>query len=182
MKRLFLITSMIVIVTITLTSAWKAWQSKQLLYLVPPDMAVSKILYVSTKASGLGPGGNEAGIILFEMPRLTREMIKREGISWLSGLSGSGKSWYGQYPKWHETPFDPSVPKATDIWTMEGCGHEGGIAGYMFRYGVCIPLDHKIEETVNEALSSPNNFYAFGRIGMLVLIPDSDLIVYAYNG
>lgn len=182
MKRLFLTAVIIVVVVIAFPSAWKIWQSKQRLQLVPPAMAVSEILYVSTKTSGLGPGGNEAGIVVYEMPQSTREKIEQEGISWLSGLSGSGKSWYGRYHTWHTTPFDPHVRKAFDIWTMERCGHKGGVAGYMFRYGVCIPLDEEIENLANEALSSPNSYYAFGRIGMLLLIPDKKRIVYAFNG
>jgi len=165
---------------------WSQLTRSYHLSVVPPEMGVSTILYVEEDAWGGGPGANETGIIVYEMPETTRERILNEGTDWLNGLSGSGKRWRGVYRNWHSTPFDPDVNRAFDIWAMSGrsgmCGHGGGIAGYMFKYGFCVPFDPHYESLANEALSSSGGFYAFGRIGMLLLIPSKDLVIYAYNG
>lgn len=162
--------------------SWYLFKRSHHLSFVPPAMGVRTILYVEEEAWGFGPGGNETGIIVYEMPATTRERILDEGTDWLSGLAGSGNRWHGVYRNWHSTPFDPNVTGAFDIYAMEICGHGGGIAGYMFRYGFCVPFDTHYESLANEALSSSGSFYAFGRIGMLLLIPSKDLVIYAYNG
>lgn len=152
-------------------------------------MEVSRILYVAEEAWGFGPGGNETGIILYAMPEGTRQRIETGGIAWLNGLRGGGPEWHGFYRDWHATPFDafdPDTPGAFDIWALEArdesCGHGGGIAGYMFRYGFCIPFDREVEALANRALSKAGSYYAFGRIGMLLLIPSENRIIYAFNG
>lgn len=186
MARLFSVTTLLVAITTAILFTKQNSLTAHHLSFIPPAMEVSDVLYVAEEAWGLGPGGNETGIIVYEMPQSTREKIEQAGVSWLDGLSGSGTDWHGRYATWHMTPFDPTVQGAFDIWAMdsslESCGHGGGIASYMFRYGFCIPFDPEIENIANEALSSPSNFYAFGRIGMLLLIPDKNRIIYAYNG
>jgi len=153
---------------------------------VPPAMEVSDILYVAEESWGFGPGGNETGIIVYQMPPLTRERIEREGILWLSSLEGSGDRWRGRYTMWHQTPYSADAAGDFDFWSLgemgESCGHAEGIARYMFRYGFCIPFDEDIEALANEALEAPGGFYAFGRIGLLILIPEKNRIIYAYNG
>lgn len=153
---------------------------------VPPAMQVTDILYAAEEAWGFGPGGNETGIIVYAMPENTRQRVETDGTDWLNGLAGSGSGWKGYYHNWHASPYDAKVPGAFDIWLAkardETCGHGAGIAAYMFRYGFCIPIDHEVEALANRALSEPGNFYAFGRIGMLLVIPAENRIIYAYNG
>ena len=153
---------------------------------VPPAMNASRILYAAEKAWGFGPGGNETGIIVYAMPEKTRRRIEAEGAAWLETLEGSGRDWHGAYREWHATPFDPNVAGAINIWSVDEradrCGHGAGIAAYMFRYGFCIPIDHDVEAMANRALAAEGSFYAFGRIGMLLLIPSENRIIYAYNG
>ena len=161
-------------------------RSRQLRF-VPPAMGVSTILYAQEESWGFGPGGNETGIIVYDMPENTRERIQNEGKDWLNSLPGNGgKRLRGFYRNWHSTPFDPNIDGAFDIWAMkkraESCDHGGGIAGYMFRFSTCIRFDQHYESMANEALLTSGNFYAFGRIGMLLLIPSQDLVIFAYSG
>ncbi|MGB5558349.1 MAG: hypothetical protein WBN04_10095 [Paracoccaceae bacterium] len=164
---------------------WSALRAHHLSF-VPPAMKVSRVLYVAEEAWGFGPGGNETGIIVYRMPDAARQRIEADGLDWLNGPSGGGPEWHGHYRNWHETPFNPDVPGAFDIWALkrraESCDHGGGIAGYMFRYGFCIPFDSDVEKLANIALVAPGSYYAFGRIGMLLLIPSENRIIYAYNG
>jgi len=57
-----------------------------------------------------------------------------------------------------------------------------GIGDYMFIYGFVVPLDAEVERMVNEAIFDTGSYYAYGRIGMVILIPQALRIVYAYNG
>ena len=153
---------------------------------VPPALEVQEVLYVAKRSWGLGPGGNETGIIVYAMPEAAREKIEAGGIPWLNGLPGSGQDWRGVYRDWQTTPFDVAAAKLEgrlgDELTHGLCNMGDGIAAYMFRYGVCIPFDSEVEALADRALTEPGNFYAYGRIGMLILIPSERRIVYAYNG
>jgi hypothetical protein len=171
--------------------AWAGWAlvvRAHHLSFVPEAMNVSWISYVAEESWGFGPGGNETGIIVYPMPDALKDGLSDGGIAWLAAMPPNKRSgWQGRYFDWHETPFAaPDDPDGLNIWDgearAESCGHGAGIARYMFRYGFCIPFDHGIEGMVNRALAAPGSYYAFGRIGMIVLIPAEKRIVYAYNG
>ena len=144
------------------------------------------MLYVAEEAWGWGPGGNETGIIDYDMPDAAREQIGTGGIPWLNGLPGGGPRGQGVYGDWQATPFDTAAAQAGgqlgDEMTHGLRGMGDGIAAYMARYGFCIPFDRELEALADEALARPGSFYAFGRIGMLLLIPAERRIVYAYSG
>ena len=153
---------------------------------VPPALEVQRALYVAEESWGWGPGGNETGIIVYVMPEAAREKIEAGGIPWLNGLPGRGQDWRSVYRDWRATPFDVAAAKLEgrlgDEMTHGLCGMGDGVAAYMFRYGFCIPFDSEVEALADRALTEPGNFYAYGRIGMLILIPSERRIVYAYNG
>ena len=156
---------------------------------VPQAMDVSNVIYSAEQSWGFGPGGNETGIVVYEMPPATRHRIETEGVAWLNTLTGSRGSWRGLYNDWHSTPYDSKLPGASDLWKVdqdivsEGCSKLGvGIVAYMDAYGYCIPFDPDIEALANRALTMPGSFYAFGRLGMLLLIPAENRVIYAYNG
>lgn len=104
----------------------------------------------------------------------------------MNSLPGSGQGWRGTYDDWHATPFDPVAARIEgrlgDEMTHGLCGMGDGIAAYMARYGFCIAFDPEVEALADRALARPGSFYAFGRLGMLLLIPSENRVVYAYNG
>ena len=53
------------------------------------------------------------------------------------------------------------------------------ISGRMGGYGL-LPFDRDFAVMANEALFSPGAYYALGRWGILVLIPERDRIVYVH--
>jgi hypothetical protein len=84
---------------------------------------------------------------------------------------------------------DADVEGGFDVRTVDraalddGCGQDGaGIDADMDDYGFCIPIDRDVEALANRALQTPGSFYAFGRIGILLLIPGERRIIDAYNG
>ncbi|MDO8343635.1 MAG: hypothetical protein Q7T48_10575 [Cellvibrio sp.] len=147
---------------------------------VPKSFGVSKILYNSQKSLGFGPGGNETGIIIYELPVEVAEKIMNGGLAYLNGLPqqpGNTYDWHGRFHKWGETPLllhgDDGTPRKT-------LDHE--IGHYLDRYGFGIELEKEIEREINSALSSSKSFYSFGRIGFILVIPKSRKVIFAYNG
>ncbi len=171
---------------------WQYFLHRHHLAFVPPTMAVDRVLYVTEEAWGFGPGGNETGIIVYPMPASVRKSLEQSGIAWLEALPSLGKphDWQGRYETWNRTPIEGPKFKWRDAAACPadsrfraifpaGCP---SIAGYMGNYGFGIPFDPEVERMVNAALREPGSFYAFGRIGILILIPARDRIVYVYNG
>lgn len=52
----------------------------------------------------------------------------------------------------------------------------------MGAYGFGIEIDKSIEELIDKAINQTGNYYAYGRIGVIILIPAEEKIVYVYNG
>jgi len=172
--------------------AWECFVYHHHLRFVPEAMNVWWVRYVSEESWGFGPGGNESGIIVYDMPDNVREELEDKGLTWLETLPpNSWQGLQGRYFDWHTTPVptthswaDPAAcpPKASDRYITiypNGCP---SISGYMGAYGFPISFDRDVEKMVNEALFSPGAYYAFGRIGILIVIPARERIVYVYNG
>lgn len=169
--------------------AWKAFVYHHHLRFIPEAMGVWWVRYAVEESWGCGPGGDEAGIVVYDMPDRVREALKENGLAWLETLPpNSWQTSHGYYDTWRNTPVpsthrwaDPAVcPPITSDWYRltypYGCP---GITGYMGGFGR-LPFDREVEEMVNEALFSPGAYYAFGRWGLLVLIPARERIVYVY--
>jgi hypothetical protein len=184
----------VILVLAAASLAWKAFLYRHHLRFVPEAMNVWWVRYVAEEAWGFGPGGNETGIIVYDMPAsVHRALGENEAFAWLEALPpNSWRGWQGRYETWRVTPIstadfawaDPAAcpPEASDRHLFiyrNGCP---SISGYMGTYGFPIPFDPEVESMVNEALFSPGAYYAFGRIGMLILIPARQRIVYVYNG
>ena len=195
MQRVFIVTCAVFLgLLIGCTALWETALKRHHLSFIPPSMPVESILYVAEEAWGFGPGGNETGIIVYAMPPSVRLSLEQSGTTWLQALPPPANSyeWHGRYENWYTTPTPMArfhwVDRATCPPDSEdryrtlypaGCP---SVAGYMDNYGFGIPFDPEVEKIVNAALREPGSFYAFGRIGMLILIPARDLIVYVYNG
>lgn len=172
--------------------AWKAVLYRHHLHFVPEEMGVWWVRYVAEKSWGFGPGGNETGIIVYDMPDKVREELTQNGISWLETLPpNSWKDWQGRYRDWKSTPIPDTIlwanpkkcpPKNSDRYLLSYPNGCPSITGYMGNYGFYISFDREVEQLVNQAMFSPGAYYAFGRIGLLIIIPAQNRIVYVYNG
>ena len=64
----------------------------------PPELKVGRILYLETDSWGFGPGGNETGVVLYELPQSVSEVIGPEVTQWtLQALPG--------HLSWEATPL-----------------------------------------------------------------------------
>lgn len=185
----FPISSLIVTAILVSSSVvyYKHVEKQHRLSFVPEGLKVEKIIYASEESWGFGPGGNETGVIVYELPDTIGEQISKVGIDYFSSLppqSGDSHDWHGRYEKWYSTP----IPYG-DSWSGPESDNKTNpdtfvpkIETYLDRYGFSIPLDPAIESAIDIAISKKGSFFAYGRIGMLIVIPETRRVVYAYNG
>ena len=150
---------------------------------VPQAMDVWNVVYASEQSWGFGPGGNETGIIVYKMPETVATQLEKDGRTYLEHLTGQSHG-RGRYETWLPTPVgsDPKWEWPRSQAGMQGDWRSPGIGDYLFRYGFVIPIDRDIERMVNDAIVRPGSYYAYGRLGVIILIPASRRIVYAYRG
>lgn len=130
------------------------WENRRRLSFTPEGMGIRKVLYTEEESWGFGPGGNETGVIVYELPEAAAQEVSKHGLSYLKNLPA------GQYDEWRSTPapFDFNGRDAFEI-----------------------SLDPKVEKMISEALSRPGSFVGNGRSGHAIVIPASHTLVYAYS-
>ena len=87
------------------------------------------------------------------------------------------RDWRGIYEHWQPTPI---LVEGTDSSMNRVMSHN--IADYLDRYGFGIEIDPQINQEINNAISTPGSFAAYGRIGLIIVIPKVNKVVYVYNG
>ncbi len=172
---------------ILLIAGFKIWEGQNRLSYVPESLSVSKVLYAKEELGGFGPGGNETGVIVYELPDRVAEQIKKTGINYFTGLppkAGNDHDWHGRYNKWQQTPI-----RGNPDWLDKAVGQNSAsttstpqLANYLSKYGFGIAINANLERDINTAISKPGSYFAYGRIGVLIVIPDLRRVVYAYDG
>jgi hypothetical protein len=185
----FPISSLIVFAVLVSSSViyYKHFEKQLRLSYVPEGLKVEKIIYASEESWGFGPGGNETGVIVYELPDTIGEQISKVGIDYFSSLppqSGDSHDWHGRFEKWYSTPIPYN-----DSWSYTESDNKTTqdtfvpkIETYLLKYGFGIPLAPAIENAIDTAISKKGNFFAYGRIGMIIVIPETRRVVFAYNG
>ena len=173
-----------VLVCIALVVSFKLYERQFRLGYVPEGLNVSTVLYANEESWGFPffplPGDNETGLIVYELPDSTAKEIQKVGIDYFTKMpqkAGDSHDWHGRYETWQSTPI---LLEGSDSGTNRTNSYE--IANYLNRYGFGISIDSQIEQEINKAISKPGSFAAYGRIGVLIVIPDIRRVVYAYNG
>jgi hypothetical protein len=176
-----------VIITISFIG-FKFWEYKFALETIPDELSVYKILYRKEHAWGFGPGGNETGIRVYELPEKAIEDIQKQGIEYFRNLpsnTNGGRNWRGRYQNWFETPIE-----VTRYWTdymslnddADYSKQIPSISNYMNAYGFGLDIKPEIKKLADDAITNSGNYYAYGRIGIIIVIPKQKRVIYAYNG
>jgi hypothetical protein len=188
-RKLLLAAACIVAMTAV---AWNGLVYWHHLSFVPDSMNVWWVRHASEETWGsLGlPGDNEIGIIVYDMPDRVRQGLQDNGLAWLDSISIDHTGDRAMYGDWRTSPIptnlrwtDPAQcpPSNTDRYRIvypNGCP---SITGYFGGYGLPASFDPEVEKMVNKAFATPGSFYAFDRIGILILIPVQERIVYIYS-
>lgn len=97
------------VISVTITIGWQILKRNNHLSFVPSEMNVTSIIYVQERAWGFGPGGNETGFIVYDLPVDVLKKIDDKGIEYLSSFPsarlGKPHGWQRKYREWHNTPF-----------------------------------------------------------------------------
>ncbi|MEO1238818.1 MAG: hypothetical protein AAFW64_03970, partial [Pseudomonadota bacterium] len=145
---------------------WQALAYRHHLRHLPAEIGVWQRLYVSERAWGFGPGGNETGILVYAMPGDVRAKIEAGGEAYLESFGPN--PWgtlQGRFGDWHATPIRVEPGEWTDPDACPGGVSDLGmltyprgcpsILGYLGRYGYFVPVRDAVEDLANAALFSP---------------------------
>lgn len=177
----------LIVATIYCAGKLYVWVNKdnhRLSYL-PSALEVSQIIYAKEESWGFGPGGNETGVIVYKLPQQTITDIQNGNLAYLESLSGKSHSdWRGFFRGWKNTPvvnngeWGAVVGGDRDV----ALGAIPRINDYFNRYGFSIDIDDDVQKQIDQIISMPGNYYAYGRIGIIIISPKSRVVVFAYNG
>jgi hypothetical protein len=180
-KAAFVVFLIAIASVIALTWADSAERSRQL-RLVPAGLGVSQVLYAREESWGFGPGGNETGLIIFELPADVARNIQQQGIAYLnrnvSAQVADGRGASSRFSgKWTTTP---ARVEGSDDDTNFTPTYD--IGKYLNRYGFGIPIDKKVGRYIDDALSGHGNFVDDDGRRLIIVMPEAGKLVYAYRG
>jgi hypothetical protein len=150
--------------------------------MAPAGLGVSQVVYAREESWGFGPGGNETGVIMFELPVDVARNIERQGITSLDQYVSAqvivrrGSSSRIR-ARWKATP----VPvEGSDDDTNSTLTYD--IGKYLNRYGFGLLIDKEVARNINDALSSQGNFVDDDGRRLIIVMPKAAKLVFAYRG
>lgn len=164
---------------------WKFAEYRRLMSLPPADIGVAGLLYHTEKSWGMPllamPGDNETGFVVYALSDAAGAQIKAEGVAFFSRPENVAQrvDYQRAYDKWRETPIEIDRDWASDAPK----DRPPNINDFLDKYGFAIPVDSKLVAQVNDAISKPGSYYAYGRGGGLVIvIPQTKRVIFTYAG
>jgi hypothetical protein len=161
--------------------AFKLYEQDFRLSVVPDALGVSSVSYSEEESWGFGSGGNEAGIRVYPLTDQVSQQITEQGLEFFKNMppnqNQEDRQWRGLYDNWSETPVKPY-----SRWKPRTDGVGLNIFDYICAYGFCIEIKPEVVEESNSAVNTKGSYYAYGRIGLIVVNPKRKLVIYLYNG
>lgn len=173
--------SVTTITLIALKICFHNYEKSFMLSFVPDALHAQSVSYSKEESWGFGPGGNEAGIRTYPLSDSVARDIAKRGMDFFRNMPPNKdqqeRRWRGDYGNWADTP----VASGEHWQPRQGSGRLH-IYDYICRYGFCIDIDPDIVSMANSIVNSAGSYYAYGRIGLIVVSPEHKLVVYMYNG
>lgn len=148
---------------------------------VPDALGVHSVSYRKEESWGFGPGGNEAGVRVYPLEEQIAVQVREGGLAFFSNMppnkNNKGRRWRGVYSEWRETPI-----KSSEHWRPDIRSGKLEVYDYVCRYGFCIEIDDDVVEEIGLIVNSSGSYYAYGRIGLIVVSPSFRKVIYLYNG
>jgi hypothetical protein len=153
--------------SVLLAALFTSMEREHRLSFVPEKLSVSNIVYVKEEVFGFGPGGNETGVLVYELPDKIASDIEKIGIEYFVNLMPMQGNDSDLYREWQKTP-------TTDVNKIEE---------HLDRYGFGISINRQIENEIDEAISKPGSFFANGHGGRILIVnPKKRRVFLAYSG
>lgn len=169
------------ILTVCAALAYRHYERQFMLEFVPDALGVHSISYRLEESWGFGPGGNEAGIRIYPLPLHIAKDIEQRGLDFFRTLPPNARqaqrSWRGDYGEWKPTPIT-----ASSHWPAPTTPGPLKVYDYVCKYGFCIDIAPDVLEDAQAIINSPGSYYAYGRIGVMVVSPARQQVLYLYNG
>jgi hypothetical protein len=156
--------------------AWQRWDRQHWLSIAPAQFHITHILYSQTQSWGLGPGGHETGVVVYELPAVIAQQLSGGAAAVLNTPSS-------QYD-WKPTPIRGHAEWTTTAGAPPQSSPEAAprLDNYLNQYGFGISIDPHTADAIDQAISAPGNFYAYTRTGMLLVMPAQRRLVLMYAG
>lgn len=166
--------------TLAPVAAYKFYERRFNMNHVPDALGVSAISYELQESWGFGPGGNEAGILVYPLSEEVSRQLEQGGVKFLQTMppnqNQADRRWQGAYETWLETPA------VNPQWKLNAKTGHLDVMDYICVYGFCIDVDPGVVNEANEIVNSAGSYYAQGRIGIIVVSPKRKKVLYFYNG
>ncbi len=166
---------------------WCISELERKLSYVPVAMGIKTVRYSNEESYGFGPGGNETGVIVYDLPNEASEKIKEFDIEYFNLISKEPRTsngWEGVFTNWYKTPV-----VLNDLWKGPKMAGEyiqkidnPKISIFLDNYGFGIPIDKDIEANIDDGIRGNEGYYSYGRVGVLIIFPAKKIVVFAYSG
>lgn len=164
-------------------------QTRNHLGVLPEGLQVKRVLYAREQVWGFGPGGNETGVIAYALPSGVAQQVAAGGSAFLASMPASPREhpgdWRSSFQDWQPTPLPAAHP-----WTARepSCLAPGDadcrprLRMYLEQHGFPIEVDAGIAGEIDAAVANAGSFYAYGRYGMVLVVPARQRVYYLYAG
>ncbi len=145
---------------------------------VPPRAGVGRVVYKQGQAFGFGPGGNEAGVIVFSISHKTADALEKDALSFLHDLPVSRGC--SSYREWHETPVAGGIAGEGVTSVNQATTFDG----YLNRYGFGFDLPPNLQRMLDRAFVETGSYYALGGCGgdLFIFMPGEYRAAFVYSG
>ena len=176
-------------IVLTLWSEWKVRRNDRWAKdLLPPGLNVAQIRHVNVSdwRFAIGPGGNEAGFLVYDMAPEFSAKLDSNALEYLSSALPVGP--HGRRLDWTSTPLQAGDKGFTcgRYVVQEGSRQQAceDVLQFAQKYWT-LPENSQTPEfgaQANQALFQEGSFFAFTRIGLVILSPRDLRIFYAFRG
>lgn len=154
------------LVAITLWSAHRYMEKRYWLSRLPSQLGIGKVIYAESDSWGFGPGGNESGVVLYELPShvfSVNPSVLAPELHWESTPLLGHREW-----------FKGEGESPTEARPL--------LNSYLNQYGFGIPVKREIMSEIDRAISEPGSWYAYTRNAVILLMPLNNRLAYIYAG
>lgn len=139
---------------------------------IPAELAPERLLYAQEQGWGLGPGGNESGLLVYALPQRLATRLQQVGpAALLPRLNWSPTPVRGD-ARWHEPSSEGETLRPDTPADLQA---------YLHHQGLGVFADATWVRAINQALAQPGSYLAYGRMGVVIVIPAQGWVIYAYS-
>jgi hypothetical protein len=169
-------------VFVLLPLVYKSLEAKFYYNRTPRGAGLGMIAYLQSQSWGLGPGGNETGIVVFRLNRQSARELQEQPSEFFARLAeqhAQPNTGYDCriYEQWTGTPLEAEREPNDE-------GQSGPLTWDRFanRYGFGITIPNAYRRMVDRSFAAPGSYYSIGRCGLFIFMPNERTAAYMFAG